>query len=64
MKYAQKLGCRLRVNVERSDKTVDALVLGYYNELRSKGLPFSGHTSAKYSPLAARAFAETLYEMS
>jgi hypothetical protein len=62
VKYAQKLGCRLRVNVERSDKTVDALLFRYYNELRGKGPPFDGDTSAKYSPLAMQAFAETLYE--
>jgi hypothetical protein len=62
VKYAQRLGCRLRVNVERSDKTVDALVLGYYEELRSTGQPFDGDASAKYSPIAAQAFAETLYE--
>jgi hypothetical protein len=62
VKYAQKLGCRLRVNVERSDKTVDALLLSYYNELRGKGQPFDEDTSAKYSPLAAQVLAETLYE--
>jgi len=62
VKYAQKLRCRLRVNVERSDKTVDTLLLSYYNELRSKGPPFDADTSATYSPLAAQVFADTLYE--
>lgn len=62
VKYAQKLGCRLRVNVERGDKRVDGLLLSYYNQLRGNGLPFDGDTSAKYSPLAARVLAETLYE--
>lgn len=62
VKYAQKIGCRLRVNVERSDKTVDARLRGYYDELRAKGPPFDGDSSAKYTPLAAQAFAETLYE--
>jgi len=62
VKYARKLGCKLRVNVERGDKTVDALLLGYYNELRGIGQPFDADTSAKYSPLAAQGFTETLHE--
>jgi len=61
-KYAQKLGCRLRVNVERSDKTVDARLRRYYDELRGEGPPFNADSSAKYVPLDARAFAENLYE--
>lgn len=62
VKYAQKLGCRLRINVERSDKTVDARLRSYYDELRAEGLPFNADSSAKYAPLAAQTFAETLYE--
>ena len=62
VKYARRAGCRLRVNIERADKKTDRIVLGYYNELREKGQPFSADTSAKYTPLAAQDFAETLYE--
>lgn len=61
-KYARGRGCRLRVNVERSDKSVDARLKRYYDDLRSAGPPFSVDRSSKYSPLAAEEFLETLYE--
>jgi hypothetical protein len=61
-KYARRLGCKLRVNVERGDKTVDALLKSYYDELRGNGQPFNADTSAKYAPLAASELARTLHE--
>ena len=61
-KYARDLGCRLRVNIERSDKKTDRLIHGYYDELRGKGHPFDARSAAKYGPYVATDFAETLYE--
>jgi hypothetical protein len=44
---------RLRVYVERSDKTTETQFKGYFDELRNQGLPFDAGTSEKYRPLAA-----------
>jgi hypothetical protein len=61
-KYARSIGHKLRVHVERSDKKTDATVEGYYKELRASGPPFDAGNSAKYTPLTAADYAETLYE--
>lgn len=61
-KFARRRGCRLRVYVERGDKSADARIKGYYEELRSIGLPFDGKTSAKYTPLAQAEMRRTLFE--
>jgi hypothetical protein len=62
VKYARRKGYKLRVYVERSDKTTDRLLMSYYRELRSQGVPFDSATSAKYCPLGAADFKDTLYE--
>lgn len=61
-KFARRKGCRLRVYVERGDKSADARLKGYYEELRSNGLPFDSETSAKYAPLAQPEMRRTLFE--
>ena len=61
-KYARAKGCRLRVLVEKGDKTADAQVRAYYNDLKTGGAPFSDTMSSEYSPLNAAEFTETLYE--
>jgi hypothetical protein len=62
-KYARRLELKLRVYVERSDKKTDKNVRGYYDALRSGGMPFSATTSAKYKPLSATELRETLYDI-
>lgn len=61
-KYAREKGYRLRVLPERCNKPEDALIRGYYDELRADGLPFAAESSSKYQPLAAKEFQQTLYE--
>lgn len=62
VKFARRRGERLRVYVERSDRKTDRRVKGYYEELRRGGLPFNSTNSARYSPLEAVHFRETLFE--
>lgn len=61
-KYARSKGRKLRVNPERCNKAEDALLRGYYEDMRLKGLPFAADTSGKYAPLSQAALFETLYE--
>lgn len=49
-KHALKLGYKLNVAVEESDKATDRSILEYYAGMRSSGLPFDPGTSSKYSP--------------
>ncbi|MFZ1180541.1 MAG: DUF3800 domain-containing protein [Herbaspirillum sp.] len=53
---------RLRVYVERSDKTTETQFKDYFDELRNQGLPFDVDTSEKYRPLAARQLHVSLFE--
>ncbi len=62
LKFSRQQNCRLRVLVERADKQTDAMMLGYYNELRSTGHPFDAYNSAKYAPLTQAEYAAGLYE--
>src|SRR5713226_4156043 len=61
-KHVRKEGYKLRVLVERGDKTTDKWMQGYYNDLREKGAPFDERTSEKYRPLNPTELSETLYE--
>jgi hypothetical protein len=61
-KYARSQKARLRVAPERCNKPEDALLKEYYENLKKEGLPFAADTSAKYRPLSAQEFQETLYE--
>ena len=48
--------------LERGDKTTDARMRRYYDEMRATGMPFNATSMASYAPLHAPALAETLYE--
>lgn len=61
-KYARSIGRKLRVCPERCNKAENAMMRGYYNELRANGSPFAADTSGKYAPLTAEELTETLYE--
>ncbi|UPT92281.1 DUF3800 domain-containing protein (plasmid) [Bradyrhizobium barranii subsp. apii] len=62
-KHARSMGYRLRVSPERCNKPEDAMIKGYYEDLRTKGPPFAVDTSDKYAPMTAGQFKETLYEL-
>lgn len=62
-KFARKRDFRLRVYVEQGDPSADARIKDYYKELRATGLPFSTPNSAKYNPLTAEHFTQTLKEL-
>jgi len=61
-KFASRNDARLRVLIERSDKTTDALLKAYYEEMRQKGMPFSEETSSGYAPLQSSDLSSTLFE--
>lgn len=53
---------KLRVLPERCNKREDRTLKAYYETLRTEGLPFEAGASAKYTPLGAAQFKDTLYE--
>ena len=61
-KHARGEGLKLRVFVERGDRKTDRNIAGYYEALRTEGMPFNPETSGKYAPLSADELRETLYE--
>ena len=61
-KFARHQDAKLRVYVERSTKKQEEILRSYYDEMRSKGLPFCGDGSKGYSPMTPDDLAETLYE--
>jgi hypothetical protein len=61
-KYARGIGCRLRVLPERCNKKEDRVLRTYYEELKTKGLPFAPETSDKYRPLTTAELSAILYE--
>ena len=61
-KHARGEGLKLRVFVERGDRKTDRNIVGYYETLRTEGMPFNPETSGKYAPLSADEIRETLYE--
>jgi hypothetical protein len=62
-KYARKLDRKLRVLPERTSKVDDDRLARYYDDLRTSGSPFAKPSSARYSPLTATEFSETLHEI-
>src|SRR6266851_3009271 len=62
-KYARKHGCKLKVFVERSDSISDGWIRGYYDHLRTNGMPFDAGNMSKYGPLSQDRLAETLYDL-
>lgn len=62
-KLARRDGRKLRVMPERSNKSDEDRIRRYYNDLATSGPPFERASSARYAPLAATEFAETLHEI-
>jgi hypothetical protein len=61
-KFSRRHNCRLRVHVERCDKSTDARLRRYYDELVTMGHPFDANNAAKYEPLTAPELKSTLLE--
>lgn len=61
-KFASAEQSRLRIFVEQSDKKTEAGLKGYFDGMRSKGLPFDPATSAKYAPFGQAELSRTLLE--
>lgn len=59
-KFAIHKGLRLRVHFESSGKKENRQTIIYHRELKKNGMPFSGETSAKYTPLSAEHFRRVL----
>ncbi len=62
-KYAAARSLKLRVYVERGDKTSDGMIRSYYESLKRDGMPFNAPNMSGYLPLVAREFRQTLYEL-
>lgn len=62
-KVARQEERKLRVFVERCNKTEDRMIQGYYDTLRKEGHPFAVENAGKYAPLTQEQFAETLYDL-
>lgn len=62
-KHAMTLGCKLDVNVEKGDKKTDAVIRGYYKDLRAKGMPFDAASSSKYEPMGTTDIAKVVYDL-
>lgn len=63
VKFARARGCKLKVFVERSDRESDGWIRGYYDHLRTNGMPFDPNNMGKYAPLTKEQLSETLYEL-
>ena len=61
-KYADSQACKLRVLPEKCNKSEDGILKGYYDQLKSEGMPFEQSTSSRYEPLKVDDFKELLYE--
>jgi hypothetical protein len=61
-KYAMSTGRKLKVYVERCNKTDDQKIHEYYKSMRVAGLPFDAKTSQRYSPLASEQLKSVLYD--
>lgn len=53
---------RLRIYPERADKQADRWLKGYFEGLRTEGMPFASATSDKYAPLTQSVLQHTLRE--
>lgn len=62
VKHAIASRSKLRVLVERSDMETDRMMRAYYDDLRKNGHPFDESNAARYTPLTAAQFHDTLYE--
>lgn len=61
-KYARERECKMRVFVERTDKTTDSWMEGYYLHLKQNGLPFDDGRSEKYSPMSRAELGSLLHD--
>jgi len=61
-KFALLHNRKLRIYPERCNKTEDALLKGYYTEMRTSGPPFDPAHSAKYQPLSQTSLKSLLYD--
>jgi hypothetical protein len=61
-KYAMEKGCKLKVFVERGDKTTDGVIKNYYKCLRQDGMPFNTTGMEKYAPLKKEELHSVLYD--
>jgi hypothetical protein len=61
-KYADSQAYKLRVLPEKCNPQEDRVLKGYYDDLKTMGMPFSQSTSSKYRPLEAKDFKRLLYE--
>lgn len=61
-KYAHSHDRVLRVMPERCSKKNDAILKGYYNNLKHSGMPFNKESMGGYAPFEASDFSGVLYE--
>jgi hypothetical protein len=62
-KHALRCHAKLRVYVERTDKDTDTRMRGYYENLRSNGMPFKVESSTHYVPMTADTLRAVLYDL-
>jgi hypothetical protein len=61
-KFAGARDRKLRVYVEKCNKADDRAIRDYYDDLVDQGHYFNATTAAKYNPMAADSFSNSLYE--
>jgi len=61
-KFSDGHGRRLKVHCEKSDPACNRVLLGYFNDMRTTGMPFSASGSASYSPMHATALKHILWD--
>lgn len=54
---------RVRLYIERSDKTSESLIKKYFETLRSEGMSFANGGDPKYAPLPAKEMKKRLYDL-
>lgn len=62
LKFGLAQDRKLRVFVERCSAREDAQIRGYFDEMRSKGMPFKSGGDEKYGPLSEDMMRSGLYE--
>lgn len=62
VKFALERNRKLRVFVEKSSKSDDKVIRGYYDALKGNGHWFDAGNASKYGPLPAEDYRSTLYE--
>lgn len=62
VKFAHRNNRKLRIYVERSNKTDETALRGYYDSLKNTGHSFNPKTASVYNPLVSVDYSRTLYE--